>query len=361
MSERIEVESDSHSYPVLLENGLRYSFYHLLEDILPDHTKLMIIADETAASYYLEDLLASFPDSAKPVVTILPSGETSKSMVQYERLLTECLQEGLDRKSVIAALGGGVAGDIAGFTAATYMRGIRYVQIPTTLLAHDSSVGGKTGINHPLGKNMIGAFHAPSAVLYDPEMLISLPEKEWRSGFAEVIKHAFISSPEFFVWLQNHVHKLSSVDPSTLEKMLKKSIETKVAVVQEDEREAGVRAHLNFGHTLGHAIEAELGYGKTTHGEAVAVGMIFAMRLSEKFYGIKLPIEETVKYLEKLGYYLKLQKQVNAEKLLFIMKRDKKASGGSMRFVLLPELGRAELVDIREEMVLDLLEEEELT
>jgi 3-dehydroquinate synthase len=358
MDESLLIHSASHSYPVWIEDGIRHHTAELVRKAVPDYTKVFIIADENVGKLYIEDILSSFPAESRPDYTLLPAGEMSKSFAEYERLITECLQQGLDRKSVILAFGGGVTGDIAGFTAATYMRGIPFIQIPTTLLAHDSSVGGKTGINHPGAKNMVGAFHPPHGVIYDPEMLRSLPPEEWRSGYAEVVKHALISDKPFLNWLMENVKDLSLLQGERLKELLKKSIQVKADVVQKDERESGIRAYLNFGHTLGHALESYAGYGKLTHGEAVASGMIFAVRLSRAELNAALPENELRKYLASLGYRLDLEKEAEAVKLIQLMKKDKKTAGGRINFVLLEEVGRPVLKRAAEETLLHLLENE---
>jgi 3-dehydroquinate synthase len=353
------IESESHSYPVFIESGLRHQTYDFIINALNKPiSSYMIIADETVAGLYLEDVLSSFPKDNKPFVTLVPSGEVSKSIKQYEKLLTSAFEAGLDRQAVILALGGGVTGDLAGFVAATYMRGIRFVQLPSTLLAHDSSVGGKTGVNHPLGKNLIGAFHPPSAVIYDSEMLKTMPEKEWRSGFAEVIKHGFIADPSFLEWLERNVPSFSSCTSETINEMLERSIKVKAKIVQEDERERGVRAFLNFGHTLAHSIEAEVGYGKITHGEAVVIGIVFALKLSEYYFNNKLDYGRTITYMKRLDYELSIPKECSHEQLLKRMKLDKKAMDKQIRYVLLEEIGKPKLVVVKDELILSLLEKE---
>lgn len=349
MAEQLSVQSKEHNYPIFIGDGLRFQTVDYVNETAPDYSTCMIIADEHVASLYLEDVLSSF--SVKPFVTLIPSGEGSKSMDQYEYLLTRGLEAGLDRKSVIIALGGGVTGDLAGFVAATYMRGIRFLQMPTTLLAHDSSVGGKTGINHPLGKNLIGAFHPPQGVIYDAEMMQTLPEKEWRSGFAEVIKHGLISNTDLFTWMQEYTPHLTELQGPLLHELLKKSIEVKIEIVQKDEYEHGVRAFLNLGHTLGHAIEAEAGYGAITHGEAVAIGVIFAMKLSNNYYGNLLPINDLTDYLQKNGYQVSVPSGLSTEALIKRMKQDKKSSGGRINFVLLQNLGNPELITLEEDFI----------
>src|SRR5690606_22285980 len=212
--------------------------------------------------------------------------------------LTFALEQKLDRKSVILAFGGGAVGDLSGFVAASFMRGIPFIQIPTTILAHDSAVGGKVAINHPLGKNMIGAFYQPEAVFYDLDFLHSLPLHERRSGFAEVIKHSLISDEDFYVWLRENVHDLDQLRNEEMLYFLKKGIRIKEQIVSQDEKESGIRAFLNFGHTLGHAIEGEAGYGNITHGEGVVIGMMFALGLSKKKLGLSFHLDEFESWLK---------------------------------------------------------------
>ncbi|MCE7793316.1 3-dehydroquinate synthase [Salipaludibacillus sp. CUR1] len=358
-SPRLLVNSETTKYPIYIDTDLRYQTYELINKSLDKKASaFIIIADDTVAGLYLDDVVQSFPSESRPYVATVPSGEASKSFEQYERLLTECLKNGLDRQAVIIALGGGVTGDLAGFVAASYMRGVRYVQMPSTLLAHDSSVGGKTGINHPMGKNLIGAFHPPAAVIYDSGMLYTLPEKEWRSGFAEVIKHGFIADPSFLKWVEENIQSFKSIKTDVLNELLRRSIKVKAEIVEKDEKEQGIRAFLNFGHTLGHSIEAELGYGRMTHGEAVAVGMIFALKLSEKVYKHSLEYERTCKYMNTLGYRLEIPAECNRDRLLERMKLDKKASYKQINFVLLKELGHPELRPVKEHDISELLKKE---
>ncbi|RKL67587.1 3-dehydroquinate synthase [Salipaludibacillus neizhouensis] len=352
----LTIASEKNSYPVFIQGGLRHEcFSYIREALQKSVSSYMIMIDENVADLYLADLLASFPENIQPTVTKIASGEGSKSIEKFSQLLTEALEVPLDRQSVIIAVGGGVTGDLAGYVAASYMRGIRFIQMPTTLLAHDSSVGGKTGINHPLGKNLIGAFHAPSAVLYDSDMLRTLPETEWRSGFAEVVKHGFIKDTAFLEWLEKKVMSFSDIPSDILNEMLRRSIAVKAEIVQEDEKENGVRAFLNYGHTLGHALESELGYGKLTHGEAVAIGMAFAHKLSERVFHTTLPTKTHEIYMTKLGYQLSIPEGISAASLLQRMKLDKKAEHNRIRFVLLEEMGKPVLLPVEEQVVLDLL------
>ncbi|MFA9556150.1 3-dehydroquinate synthase [Evansella sp. AB-rgal1] len=355
----LRVNSSQQTYSIVIEKGSRKEAYNYIQKhVAKKPTSYFIITDDKVASLYLEEVLRSFPNDSKVETHIVPNGEKAKSFRQYEELLTKALQAKLDRKSMIIALGGGVIGDLAGFVAATFMRGIPFVQIPTTLLAHDSSVGGKVGINHPLGKNLIGAFHQPSLVLYDPEMLLSLPIHEWRSGFAEVIKHGFIADESFLQWLTDNIRTLEDWDLEVLTQLLARSIQVKATIVEQDERESGIRAYLNFGHTLGHAIEAELGYGVVTHGEAVVVGMAFALPLSETYFNKTLSYEPHMTYLKNLGYNINIPEHISKEKLIERMKIDKKSYNGSIHFVLLKHIGDPQLVEISEEELLKQLSSE---
>ncbi|MEC2070820.1 3-dehydroquinate synthase [Alkalihalophilus marmarensis] len=352
----VHISTKSKSYEVRIEPGLRHTLYNLIHaHKMSDASSFLIITDEHVHDLYINDVLAGFPKQDHVYVEKVASGESSKSFEVYQKLQERALQIGLDRKSVIIALGGGVIGDLAGFVAATYMRGVRFVQVPTTLLAHDSSVGGKVAINLPGAKNIVGAFFQPELVIYDTEMLHSLPEREWRSGFAEVVKHGFIRDREFLDWLKGQVTSFDQFNDEFLKEMLVQSIGVKADIVSADETEQGIRAYLNFGHTLGHAIEAELGYGELSHGEAVAVGMIFALRLSERVFQVELPVKETITWLETLGYSTNVPKGLSAEQLLASMKKDKKTTGGLIRMVLVEECGKAVLKDVADEPLLDSL------
>lgn len=355
----LQVNSSQHTYSIVIEKGSRKGVFDYIQKYVSKKpTSYFIITDDKVAPLYLEEIVRSFPNDIKVETHIVPHGEKAKSFQQYEELLTKALELKLDRKSMIIALGGGVIGDLAGFVAATFMRGIPFIQIPTTLLAHDSSVGGKVGINHPLGKNLIGAFHQPSLVLYDPEMLLSLPLHEWRSGFAEVVKHGFISDESFLQWLMENIRTLENWDLDILTELLTRSIQVKAKIVEQDERESGIRAYLNFGHTLGHAIEAEFGYGETTHGEAVAIGIAFALPLSESYFNRKLTYGTYLTYLKSLGFNLNIPQHLPKEQLIQRMKIDKKSYNDSIHFVLLKEIGDPQLVEISEDVLLKHLSRE---
>ncbi|WP_462412033.1 3-dehydroquinate synthase [Neobacillus sp. Marseille-QA0830] len=352
--ETINIETESKQYPVFVGDGVLNQIPPFLASRFPGLTKIFIITDETVAKLHLDQLLAVL-EGWSPVVFKAPGGEKAKTFDVYYDALTAGLENRLDRKSVVLSLGGGAVGDLTGFVAASYMRGISFIQVPTTILAHDSAVGGKVAINHPLGKNMIGAFHQPDAVFYDLELLGTLPEQEVRSGFAEVIKHALIHDPKFYQWLRTNIQDLGSLTQGQLAESLIKGIKVKNAFVSHDEREHGVRAYLNFGHTLGHAIEAEMGYGNFTHGEAVMIGMVFALNLSRELLELHVDLESFVDWVQLLGYQTDMPEQLDLDSIISRMKQDKKSIGESIRFVLLKELGQPVLQEISESLLLDKL------
>ncbi len=354
--ETIKIQTPSKRYPLFIGNGIRYQLQPLIDKLNKSFSAYFIITDEMVANHYLDDFTNPFRHS-KVHTHIVPNGEQAKSIDYYYACITKALECGLDRQSCIIALGGGVIGDLAGFVAATYMRGIGFIQAPTTLLAHDSSVGGKVAINHPLGKNMIGAFYQPDAVIYDLETLQTLSDAEWRSGFAEIIKHGLIWNPQLFAEIRS-IPSLHALKQSDLASILKKAIKVKAEIVSKDETEKGIRSFLNFGHTLGHAIEAELGYGAISHGEAVAIGMIFAMKLSEKHYNIDLNIKPIEKWLQSLGFITSIPPSLTAERLIDKMKKDKKSHHGQITMILLKEIGKVERVSFEEETLYHIIEQE---
>ncbi|RLQ95101.1 3-dehydroquinate synthase [Falsibacillus albus] len=345
--EKLQILTESKKYPVFIGEDSIQSISELLKDNVGAYSKLLIITDETVASLHLEVLQSYLKENGQAAVHIVPAGESCKTFKVYEDCLSFAIQEGLDRKSVIIAFGGGAVGDLAGFVAASFMRGIRFVQVPTTILAHDSAVGGKVAINHPLGKNMVGAFHQPEFVLYDIQFLQTLPAKELRSGFAEAIKHALISDISFYEYLKENITEINDLirNQDVLIYILKKGIQVKADIVEKDEKEAGVRAFLNFGHTLGHAIEAEAGYGTITHGEAVMIGMVFALKISIETYDIPFSLVDFISWIRVLGYQIE-PTQVSFEQLWQWMVRDKKAVQNNPVFVLLKEIGEPELVKL---------------
>ncbi len=319
-------------YDVHIGRGVLKLFSEEYRELLDSSDAIAVIVDENVASLHL-DYLLSFLEPFQVRVFKIPSGETAKSMEVFMDCHSFLLSEGFSRKSLVLAFGGGAVGDVVGFVASTFMRGISFIQIPTTILAHDSAVGGKTAINHPSGKNMIGTFYQPEAVLYDVQLLHTLPAKEVRSGMAEVIKHAFISNEQ---WLDEllTVQSFNTVSDEMMTLHLERGIAVKAAIVEEDEYESGVRKYLNFGHTLAHAIEAHLGYGRITHGEAVALGMGYALLLSEH-----PRFEDFLLWCKKNDYPLEQLTSIEFQDVLGYMKKDKKSSGGLLSFVLLKETG----------------------
>lgn len=310
--------------------------------------RTVIVSDETVAAIHGEALRASLEGAGvRSEMVTVPAGEASKSFAQLERVLDRLLEIGLDRRDVVVALGGGVVGDLAGLAAALYMRGVDFVQVPTTLLAQvDSSVGGKTAIDTPRGKNLVGAFHQPRLVLADIDVLATLPEKQLRSGWAEVLKHGLICDAAFFDWLAGEGAAGAMGDPTALERAVVRSVEIKAAVVGEDEKEAGRRALLNLGHTFGHAIEAELGFEEAAlaHGEAVALGCCMAFRYSAR-QGLcpTADAERVEAVIQAAGLPTRLDQAgaFAADRLLALMAGDKKAEGGALTLILAHGIGQA--------------------
>ncbi|MBM7577433.1 3-dehydroquinate synthase [Jeotgalibacillus terrae] len=334
-------------YPVLIGEKALGKIRQFILDLSPEVTSTLLLIDETVYQYHKDMIHESIPFDD---IHVLPAGEKAKTFAVYEQVMGKALESGLDRHSLIIACGGGATGDLAGFTAATYMRGIRYIQVPTTILAHDSAVGGKTAINHPLGKNMTGSFHQPSAVVYDSSFLRTLPEREIRSGFAEVIKHALIADHDFLQELMKHVTDFKTLDQDFLQYALKKGIQIKGEVVAKDEREQNIRAFLNFGHTYGHAVEAWSGYGGKLHGECVMIGMVYAILLSQRQTELKFDLDGFLVWVHSLGYETKAAAPF--EELLKLMKNDKKNLKHHIRFVLLEEVGKPVLKKIDQEELL---------
>jgi 3-dehydroquinate synthase len=320
---------------------------------LPGAHDVVIVSNSTVAPLYAQPLrgalLAHYP---RVHCLELPDGEHFKDWVHLNLIFDFLLSHACDRRTILFALGGGVVGDMTGFAAASYMRGVPFVQVPTTLLAQvDSSVGGKTGINHPAGKNMIGAFHQPLRVVADLDVLRTLPPREIAAGLAEIIKYGPIADDEFFVWLEANLDALKALDPAALAYAVKRSCEIKAWVVGQDERESGLRAILNFGHTFGHAIEAGLGYGEWLHGEAVGCGMIMAADLSAR---VGLISNDYVERIRQLVHRAGLPVRAPAwspERYLDLMRSDKKAEAGAVRFVLIDAPGRAGLHRVKDELV----------
>ena len=335
MNNTINVALGERSYPIVIGQDLLGGGFDLCPHLPGDDC--LIVSNETVAPLYLDKLKACL--GAKKVTSItLRDGEAYKNMAAVESILDKLVSTRANRDTTVIALGGGVVGDITGFAAACYMRGVAFVQVPTTLLAQvDSSVGGKTGVNHAQGKNLIGAFHQPRIVLIDTNTLATLPDRELKAGLAEVIKHGAIADAEFFAWLEENIEALLAGDPEGLAHAVRRSCEIKAAVVAEDEREAGRRAILNFGHTFGHAIEHCQGYGEWLHGEAVAAGMVMAAELS---YIDAEEKRRIARLIERAGLPVKVP-AIGAERMRAAMGMDKKVLGKQLRFVLLDRLGNA--------------------
>ncbi|TWT01058.1 3-dehydroquinate synthase [Planomicrobium sp. CPCC 101079] len=336
----LRVEAD-HPYNVHIGHEVFSLFIEDYREILDAADRIVVVADAQVAKLHLDFLLGYLQEFNVSVLTV-PAGEQAKSVETFMDCHTFLLTEGCSRKSLLLAFGGGAIGDVAGFVASTFMRGIPYFQIPTTILAHDSAVGGKTAINHALGKNMIGTFYQPKAVLYDIKLLRTLPPNEVRSGMAEVIKHAFISNEGWLLELLK-ITDFGLLSDDEIAAHLEKGIAVKAAIVEEDEFESGVRKYLNFGHTLAHALEGHLGYGKITHGEAVALGMAYALHLSNH-----PQLNEFIVWCRENDYPLQKLQEVEFEKILPFMKKDKKSSKGSLSFVLLEKTGAPFLETIDE-------------
>jgi 3-dehydroquinate synthase len=308
--------------------------------------RAFIVTNETVAPLYLDGLLKSL-DGIDCDVIQLSDGEQFKTLESFEQVLTELLVQKHNRSTTIFALGGGVVGDTAGFAAASYQRGVDFVQVPTTLLAQvDSSVGGKTAVNHALGKNMIGAFHQPQAVIIDTSTLKTLPARELSAGLAEVIKHGVLADAEFFRWLEDHVDDLLALEDAAIRHAIKRSCEIKAEVVSADEKEQGARATLNLGHTFGHAIETNEGYGKWLHGEAVAAGLVLAADLSMRSGRISQQDAGRIKSL--VGRFLlpvSPPEGLTADRFISLMEIDKKATDRGIRLILVESIGEVSIVD----------------
>jgi 3-dehydroquinate synthase len=341
----LTVALGARSYPIYIGAGL-LSHAELITTTLPQN-KVAIITNTTIAPHYLGPLCRAFEARGISVATVmLPDGEAYKNWETLNKIFDALIENRCERKTTLVALGGGVIGDLAGFAAATYQRGAPYIQVPTTLLAQvDSAVGGKTAINHPLGKNMIGAFYQPLAVIADTDTLATLPEREVAAGLAEVIKYGLIRDAGFFDWLEQNIDRLLGRDPEALAYAIERSCSSKAEIVALDEREVGLRALLNYGHTFAHAIEAGLGFGTWLHGEAVAAGMVLAAKLSQRLGLIGgHEVARIVGVLARARLPVKAP-NLGGERYLELMGHDKKVEGGKIRFVLLKQLGEAFVAD----------------
>ncbi|MGB8516498.1 MAG: 3-dehydroquinate synthase [Gallionella sp.] len=343
MKQKITVALKERSYDIHIEAGL-LSQAELLSSHIP-RKRAAIVSNTTVAPLYMAKLLATLESlGISSTEVILPDGEIYKTGETLNLIYDALLKNRCERSTPLIALGGGVIGDMTGYAAATYLRGVPFIQIPTTLLSQvDSSVGGKTGINHPLGKNMIGAFYQPQLVLADIDTLNTLPDKELSAGLAEVIKYGLIRDLPFLEWLENNMPKLLARDAAALQYAITRSCENKAEVVGADERESGERALLNLGHTFGHAIESGMGYGAWLHGEAVAAGTIMAADLSCRLGWITQSDVVRVRELFKRANLPVVAPNIGRERYMELMGLDKKVESGKLRFVLLKQLGQAVL------------------
>jgi 3-dehydroquinate synthase len=352
----LHVDLASRSYPIYIGTNLLEQ-KALFEPHLKSSTTVFIVSNTTVAPLYAKTLTNTLTQLGKTVRLLeLPDGESFKDWQHLQLIFDELLAHGADRQSMIVALGGGVVGDMAGFGAASFMRGIRFIQVPTTLLAQvDSSVGGKTGINHPLGKNMIGAFHQPVAVIADLNTLRTLPARELSAGLAEVIKHGAIADADFLDWIEANTDALLACDTDAMAHAVLRSCEIKSAVVSADEREGGIRATLNFGHTFGHAIESGLGYGEWLHGEAVGCGMVMAADLSARLGHISQVDAERLKRIIKSMHLPIVPPKLGTGRFMELMQVDKKTEAGQIRYITLGSIGAARIQQVPDTTVIETL------
>lgn len=360
----LTVQTQSHDYPIIITAS-----YSDSEDAASDSNKVstmaqrvapyitgnqvLIVTNETVAPLYLQPLQQQLSTDFQVAVCVLPDGEQYKNQDHINKIYDALMAQHFNRDVTLLALGGGVIGDMTGFAAASFMRGVNFIQIPTTLLAQvDSSVGGKTGINHPQGKNMIGAFWQPQMVLADMNTLQTLPARELSAGIAEVIKYALIMDEAFLTWLEHNLPAMMALDLEVLAVAVKRCCAYKAQVVAQDERESGVRALLNFGHTFGHVIETHEGYGEWLHGEAVAAGMVQAAMMSQKLGWLTQNDTDRIKHILTLANLPITPPAISAATALDLMGHDKKVKGGKIRLILLKSLGEGILTDDFDEKLL---------
>ena len=354
--ERVQIDLGERSYPI--EIGAALLDDPRTWDPLPRAASALIVTNSTVAPLYAQRLQHALQGRFAQIHTVaLPDGEEHKTWQTLNLVFDALLENGCDRKTVLFALGGGVVGDMTGFAAASYMRGVPFVQVPTTLLAQvDSSVGGKTAINHPLGKNMVGAFYQPLLVVCDLATLATLPQRELSAGLAEVIKYGPIADMAFLDWIEANIDALMAREPGALTHAVQRSCEIKAWVVGQDERETGLRAVLNFGHTFGHAIEAGLGYGAWLHGEAVGCGMVMGVHLSQRLGLVDAAFVQRLTALIRRAGLPTVGPQLGAETYLRLMRVDKKAEAGEIKFVVIDGPGRAALRGAPDALVREVIE-----
>ena len=344
--QRLSIDLGERSYDILIGRGLRKRVGELLKAVF-DPSRVVVITHPPINSLYGEEVVENFVAQGWTTDIIeVPEGESSKNLGQAEKLYDHLLELKCDRKSALIALGGGVIGDLVGFVAATYQRGIPFIQMPTTLLSQvDSSVGGKTAVNHPKGKNMIGAFYQPRLVVADLETLKTLPSKEYRAGLAEIVKYGVISDARLFEFLETHYKEILNLDHECLSYIIETSCAIKAGVVEKDERESHYRMILNFGHTLGHAIESLTDYSRFIHGEAVAMGMVCAAKLSHSMGKCSEEVPKRLEtLLKKLGLPVEMP-GLDSSAVIESLYHDKKTMDHKIRFILVKEIGSVEIVD----------------
>ncbi|CAG7856341.1 3-dehydroquinate synthase [biofilm metagenome] len=352
----LRVELGSRGYPIYIGDGILAD-----SQLFTSHIKgsqVLVTTNEKVAPIYLDKIQAQLKDY-NYASTILPDGEQYKTLEVLNKIFDSLLEKRYGRNATLIALGGGVVGDMGGFAAACYQRGISFIQIPTTLLAQvDSSVGGKTGVNHPLGKNMIGAFYQPQCVVIDTAVLDTLDDRQFSAGLAEVIKYGLIRDAEFFRWLEDNSDALLARDKAALAFAIERSCINKAKVVAEDETESGVRATLNLGHTFGHAIETGMGYGEYLHGEAVAIGTCLAAELSKQLGWLSSEdVNRVINLISKVKLPINSPKSLSSEQFLKLMSVDKKNVDGQIKLILLKEIGRATLpMSVADDMIRSTIE-----
>ncbi|MGI2000143.1 3-dehydroquinate synthase [Shewanella frigidimarina] len=350
--QQIQVQLGDRSYPIYIGQDLMNDS-ELFARYLTNK-KALIVSNDTIAPLYLQQIQQAMSACARIETVILPDGEKFKDLQHLDYIFTALLEHNFARDSVLVALGGGVVGDMTGFAAACYQRGIEFIQVPTTLLSQvDSSVGGKTAVNHPLGKNMIGAFYQPKSVIIDTFCLQTLPANEFAAGMAEVIKYGIIWDADFFQWLEANVDALKSLQTGALNYAIAKCCQIKADVVAQDETEQGVRALLNLGHTFGHAIEAEMGYGVWLHGEAVSAGTVLAAQTAYKLNLLdEQSVERICRLMQAFDLPIAAPESMGFEQFIKHMRRDKKVLGGKIRLVLPTEIGKADVFsDVSEDLL----------
>ena len=352
----LNIDLGHHHYPIHIGQGIMSDAALIRPHI--HGAQVVVISNEVVAPLYLDQLRATLGEDYLVESIILPDGEQTKSLQQAQSIFTKMLELPCDRGVTVIALGGGVVGDLSGFCAACYQRGVNFIQLPTTLLSQvDSSVGGKTGVNHPMGKNMIGAFHQPEVVIIDHDTLASLDQRQFSAGLAEVIKYALLGDIEFLEWLELNMVAIMRRDDSALSTIIERSCRAKADIVAKDEKEQGVRALLNLGHTFGHAIENAKGYGVWLHGEAVGLGMLMAADLSARMDMIGTEeVERVRRILRTASLPVAGVDGVEADQLRALMGVDKKVMSGQLRLILYRKLGDAEIVSgVPEDLILDTL------